>query len=143
MGMVQFDRQTSGRLLSRSRPVAKRDTAVTHENEVAASGVVQISEHDRARDERDGERVEFDPVRIGEVESSQQVRENQALNARMVEDQVDDPGDGQHVESDEQRDVFAMRLEIVDELVGDLLESRRRGQLVHLGAVLSEDSHPM
>ena len=48
-----------------------------------------------------------------------------------------------NVESDEHRDVFAMRLEIVDELVGDLLESRRRGQLVHLGAVLSEGSHPM
>ena len=61
----------------------------------------------------------------------------------MVENEIDDPGDRHNVESDEQRDVFTMRLEIVDELVGDLLESRRRGQLVHVGCVVSDGSHPM
>ena len=60
MRMMQFDRQPSGWLLSGSRPVAKRDTAVSHEHEVGAGGEVQISEHDRTRNERDGERIEFD-----------------------------------------------------------------------------------
>ena len=124
--MVEFDLEANRWLVLRTRPVAKDQTAVLDEDEVAARGVVKISEHDRARDERDGDGIELDLCRVFEVEASQDVRENDALNARMVENQVENPDDREQVDDDEERNLLSMRVEVVDDFVGDHFQRRRR-----------------
>ena len=68
--VIEFDFQSDDRLGFCSWPVAKHQTTVFDENEVAAGGVVKISKHDCTRDEWNGKGIEFNLSRILEVESS-------------------------------------------------------------------------